>query len=142
MRGEMRTGEATARPTKIAKESTLTQGEPSGGARPANYRGFLAPKSRKAPFRAPFACLLPGRAYWVLSLLSAGFGPLSRTARAVGAGSAVLAATAFLTSALQTLAKTSARSFWACASSVELPPSLRYRVFGSTLTVTGLPAFA
>src|SRR3954453_962995 len=57
MRGEMRTGGTTARPTKIAKEGATAQGKAEGGARSAHYRGFLAPEARKAPFRAPFAGL-------------------------------------------------------------------------------------
>src|SRR3954453_7935859 len=68
MRGEMRTGGTTARPTKIAKEGATAQGKAEGGARPAHYRGFLAPETRKAPFRAPFAGLAAG------SRLLGGFG--------------------------------------------------------------------
>src|SRR5438552_5588767 len=60
MRGEMRTGGTTARPTKIAKEGATAQGKAEGGARSAHYRGFLAPEARKAPFRAPSASLAAG----------------------------------------------------------------------------------
>src|SRR6266550_1168882 len=60
IRGEMRTGEATARPTKIPKEGAPAQGKAEGGARSAHYRGFWRPEGSKGAISAPFERALRG----------------------------------------------------------------------------------
>src|SRR5436853_3463023 len=50
MRGEMRDGEATTRPTRIPKEGAPAQAEAWGGTRSAHYREFCGEKRPKAPF--------------------------------------------------------------------------------------------